>query len=97
MNSYTVYTSTNDYFTGVLDENYLNIIVAQSATNTTTVDGSLVSATNFLPILNTGYYGAQLAITNSGPHTVSSSQPIEVQAYGFGITDAYSYLGGLIK
>jgi len=42
MNSYTVYTSTNDDVTGDFNENYLNIIVPQSGTNSTFLDGSLV-------------------------------------------------------
>ena len=98
LTSYTVYTSTNDdNVTGGFDENYLNLIVAQSATNTTLVDGSLVAATNFTAIGTSGYYGAQLTVTNSGAHTVNSSQPIEVQVYGFGVADAYGYFGGIVK
>lgn len=97
MNSYTVYTSTNDDFTGDFDENFLNLIVPQSATNTTLLDGSLVAATNFVPIGTSGYYGAQITITNSGAHTASSSQPVGVEVYGFGTYDAYGYFGGVVK
>ena len=97
MNSYTVYTSTNDYFTGVLDENYLNIIVAQSATNATLVDDSIVASTNFVAIGTSGYYGAQITITNAGGHTVTSSQPVGVEVYGWGEADAYGYFCGIVK
>jgi hypothetical protein len=44
-----------------------------------------------------GYCGAQLTVTNSGVHTVTSSQPIEVQVYGWGQADAYGYFGGVVK
>ena len=99
MNSYTVYTSTNDLdeVIGDFDENFLNLIVPQSATNAVSLDGSLVAATNFLAIGTSGYYGAQITITNSGPHTVTSSQPVGVEVYGWGEADAYGYFGGVVK
>jgi hypothetical protein len=93
----TVFTSTNDYISGDFDENYLNIIVAQSATNSTSVDGSIVAATNFVAIGTSGYYGAQIVVTNSGVHTVTSSQPVGVEVYGFGPYDAYGYFGSVVK
>ena len=80
----------------VFDENYLNLIVAQSATNSTLVDGAFVAVTNFVAIGSSGYYGARLSVTN-GMHTVSSSQPVGVEVYGFGYYDAYGYFGGIIK
>jgi hypothetical protein len=75
----------------------MNLIVAQSAIINTLLDGSPVAATNFVPIWTSGYYGAQHTITNSGAHTVTSSQPISVEVYGFGIYDAYGYFGGIVK
>jgi ribosomal protein S11 len=79
------------------DENFLNLIVPQSATNSTYVDGSLVSASNFVAIGTSGYYGAQITVTNIGGHTVTSPQPVGVEVYGFGVADAYGYFGSLIK
>jgi len=79
------------------DENYLNIIVVQSAITNTFVDGLTVPATNFVAIGTSGYYGAQLTLTNSGVHTVTSSQPVGVEVYGFGFYDAYGYFGGVVK
>jgi hypothetical protein len=96
-----VFTLSNDWFSGDFDgdfeENYLNLIVTQSATNSTWVDGLAVAATNFVAIGSSGYYGAQITVTNSGVHAVTSSQPVGVQVYGFGYTDAYGYFGGLVK
>jgi hypothetical protein len=70
---------------------------AQSATNSTLVDGIPVAATSFTAIGSSGYYGAQITVTNGGAHTVTSSQPVEVQVYGWGETDAYDYLGGFVN
>ena len=82
---------------GDFAENYLNLIVPQSATNSTWVDGSLVAATNYVAIGTSGYYGARLTVTNSGAHTVTSSQPVGVEVYGWGEADAYGYFGGVVK
>jgi hypothetical protein len=75
----------------------LNIIVAQSATNSTYVDNSLVASTNFVAIGSSGYYAAQITITTNGVHKVISSQPVGVEVYGFGNSDAYGYFGGVVK
>jgi IgGFc binding protein len=93
----TVFTLPNDYRTGDFDENFLNLIVSQSATNSTWVDGSLVAATNYITIGTSGYFGAQITVTNSGAHTVTSSQPVGVEVYGWGQADAYGYFGGVVK
>ena len=94
------YLMTNTVVTPIyspgFDENYLNLIIAQSAITNTLVDGSHIPATNFVAIGTSGYFGAQISVTN-GVHRVSSSQPVEVQVYGFGDADAYSYFGGVVK
>jgi hypothetical protein len=83
---------------GDFDTNYLNIIVPQSATNSTFVDGSLVPAASFAAITNSGFYGAQILVTNAGAtHKVTSSQPVGVEGYGWGSFDAYGYSGGIVK
>ena len=87
----------DDNSSGDFPENYLNLIVPQSATNSTVVDGNLVAATNFVPIGTNGYYGAQIVVTIPGMHTVTSPQPVGVEVYGFGQFDAYSYFGGIVK
>lgn len=89
-----VYTPTN---ATAFDKNFLNLIVPQSATNSISVDSSLVPVTAYMPISTSGYFGAQIPITNGGPHTVTSSQPVGVEVYGWGEWDAYSYMGGTSK
>ena len=91
------FTNDTDRVIGDFDENYLSLIVTQSMIANTLVDGSLVAATNFVAIGSSGYFGAQLSVTNSGAHTVTSSKPVEVQVYGWGIFDAYGYYGGTVK
>ncbi len=100
LESTVVVTLTNDppyYVNGDFDENFINLIVPQSSTNAIVVDGSLVAATNFVAIGTSGYYGAQITITNVGAHTVINSQPVGVEVYGFGLSDAYGYSSGVTK
>lgn len=80
----------------MLDENYLNLIVPQSAITNTAINGLIVAATNFVAIGTNGYYGAQLVVTN-GVYKIMSSQPVGVEVYGFGTADAYGYFGGVVK
>ena len=78
------------------DENYLNLVVTESAVTNVLLDGIPVAATNFVAVGTSGYFGAQLFVTN-GVHTVTCSQPIGVEVYGFGNYDAYGYFGGIVK
>ncbi|HVU07403.1 MAG TPA: IgGFc-binding protein [Verrucomicrobiae bacterium] len=98
LTSYTVVTGPpmddSQLLPAGFDENYLNVIVGQSGTNSTYVDDIVV--TNFVAIGSSGYYGAQVPVTN-GSHTVISSQPVGIEVYGFGYLDAYGYFGGIIK
>jgi hypothetical protein len=93
----TVVTLPNDGIAGDFDENFLSIIVSWSAITNTVVDGSLVATNKFVAIGASGYYGAQIVMTNSGAHTVTSSKPVGIEIYGFGDSDAYSYFGGSVK
>ena len=77
----------------------LNLMVPPSTIGTTVVDGVPVAATNFVAMGNSGYYGAQIP-GGQASHTVNSSQPVEVQVYGFGYEDeldAYGYFGGAVN
>ena len=83
--------------TGDFAMNWLNIIVTRLAMTNTLVDGVPLTTNDFMPISTSGYYGARFSLTNSGPHTVTSSQPVGVEVYGFGFYDAYGYFGGVVK
>ena len=75
--------------------NYLNIIVVDWATNSTYLDVTN-AITNFVAVGTNGYFGARIVVA-TGTYTVSSSQPVGVQVYGFGSYDAYGYFGGVVK
>ncbi|HWC58202.1 MAG TPA: IgGFc-binding protein [Verrucomicrobiae bacterium] len=92
----TVFALSNDDTNGDFDESFLNLIVAQSAITNTLVDGSHIATTNFVAIGSSGYYGAQIPVAN-GVHTVTGSQPVGIEVYGFGLYDAYAYFGGVVK
>ena len=61
------------------------------------MDNSIVAVTNYAAFGTSGYFGAQITITNSGAHKVTSSQPVGVEVYGWGFTDAYGYFVGIVK
>jgi hypothetical protein len=97
LTSYTVYVPPDDLVTGDFDESYLNLIVPTSAITATYVDGVLASTlAPFTAISGSSYSGAQIS-RPAGSHTVTSSQPVEVQVYGWGSTDAYGYFGGVTQ
>ncbi|MGA3284415.1 MAG: immunoglobulin domain-containing protein [Verrucomicrobiota bacterium] len=77
------------------DLGYVNLIVEQSAIATTLTDGVPVSASSFMPIGGSGYYGVQIPLA-AGTHTISSPKPVGVQVYGYGpLADGYGYNGGI--
>jgi len=55
-----------------------------------------MAVTNYLAIGTNGYCGARIAVTN-GTHTVTSSLPVGVEVYGWGLQDAYGYFGGVAR
>ena len=56
----------------------------------------VIEPTDFVAIGSSGYFGAHLSVMN-GSHKVSSSQPVGVGDYGFGLWDACGYFGGVVK
>ncbi len=89
LTSYAIASPTN------FPVNYLNLIVPNSAISTTLMDNTNIPASQFVQIVGSGYSGAQLPV-GAGPHKVSSSQPLEVEVYGFAFQDAYGYIGGVL-
>jgi len=92
----TSYTFTVPDYTDTQDhpfENFVTLIVPQSALSTTLLDGTNISANNFQPIGHSGYSAARISVSPL-TYTVSSSQPMEVEVYGFGAADAYGFIGG---
>jgi hypothetical protein len=92
----TAYTVAVPYYSDKFTqpfENFVNLVVPQSAISTALLDTTNISADNFLPIGKSGYSAARLPVT-PGTHNLSSSQPMEVEVYGFGFCDIYGFIGG---
>ena len=100
LTSYTVAIGTNDGVTGDFNTNFLNLIVPQSAILATVMDGAsitnFVSLANFEQVGSSGYSAARIPVAPGSTHRISSSQPAELEVYGFGYYDAYSYIAGTV-
>lgn len=81
-------------FTKVYQEHYLTLVVPQSAISNTKIDGALVPTNNFRQIPASGYYYANVKVSE-GQHFVQSSEPIGIYAYGYGPANSYGYIGGM--
>jgi IgGFc binding protein len=90
-----IMTLANDGNTGDFRTNYMNIVVPQSAVSNVLLDNHLIGVTNFAEIGTSGYYGTRISLTTDGAHAVIGSQPLDVEAYGWGVHDAYGYFGSV--
>ncbi len=84
----------NLQFSKVYQEHYITLVVPQDALTSTYLDNNLVSAGLFQEIPNTNYYFAHIKV-QEGTHTINSSKPIGVYAYGYGPANSYGYIGGM--
>lgn len=90
MSSYIVQTVlTNDY-----GGHFVNVMCPTSITNQVKLDGTNVGPINFTNIANSGFAGAQLAIS-TGVHRLEAPLPFAAIVYGFTTEESYGYLGGL--
>jgi len=90
--SYTINTPTGGWF----PTNYINVIAPTSAalSGGVLLDGAPLPATVFQPIGTSPFSGAQVQAT-PGAHTLTAGLPFGVWVYGFKLTDAYGYTGGI--
>jgi RHS repeat-associated protein len=90
--SYTINTPTSGWF----PTNYINVIAPTSAVQSGGVllDGAPLPAVAFQPIGTSPFSGAQIQAT-VGAHTLTAGLPFGVWVYGFKLTDAYGYTGGV--
>lgn len=84
----------NLQFSKVYQEHYITLVVPQDALTDTKIDGSTVSPGLYKPIPNSNYYYANVRVSE-GQHTISSSKPIGIYAYGYGPANSYGYIGGM--
>jgi len=94
LTSYNIAVLANNVLNADFDQNFVNLIVPQSAISTIMMDTTNISTNNFLPIGSSGFSGARLPVTG-GFHNIKGLQPFEVQVYGWGNADSYGYIGGL--
>lgn len=87
--SYLVHAPVN------YENNWVNIIATQGVS--VTLDGVMVSPSEFEPIEGTGYSVARVLLqnTNHGNHKLVSQSPFGVTLYGYGQNTSYWYPGGL--
>ncbi|MBI9035220.1 MAG: hypothetical protein JEZ03_12185, partial [Bacteroidales bacterium] len=83
------------FFTSVtgFESQHINIVAPDYAINNIRLDNNLIDPSNFHPIENSGYQGAQLTV-NTGSHTVLGDFPIGVFSYGWNYYNSYGYPAG---
>lgn len=75
-------------------EQYLNVVIRQTGIASLQLDGTLVDASLFQPLSNTGYYWAQISVAD-GIHSISSDENFGIYVYGYGVANSYGYIGGM--
>lgn len=84
----------NLQFQKVYQAHYITLIVPANALTTTKIDGSTVAPNLYVKIPNSNYYYAHVPVSE-GKHSVVSSVPIGVYAFGYGPANSYGYIGGM--
>ncbi len=84
----------NFQYTKVYLEHYITLVVPQDALTSTKIDGAVVSPGLYKQIPNSSFYYANVLVSE-GQHTVNSTKPIGVYAYGYGPANSYGYIGGM--
>jgi hypothetical protein len=88
LNSYIISAGTSN-----IPNNYVNIASPTSNIGTVEIDGVVINSGLWNPIPGTNFSGSKVPIPY-GVHTITSTLPIGVLVYGFGLFDSYGYLGG---
>ncbi|MGC8957663.1 MAG: lectin-like domain-containing protein [Candidatus Kapaibacteriota bacterium] len=84
----------NLQFTKVYQEHYITLVVPADVLADTKIDGTTVSPNLFKSVPGSNYYYANVKV-QEGKHSISSSKPIGVYAYGYGPANSYGYIGGM--
>ncbi len=91
----TGYTITTPVGSVTEFENYVNLVVPNSAVGSIAIDGTSVPTSEFSPIGSSGFEGAQVDVS-PGSHVITGNgRPFGVFSYGFASYNAYSYYGGM--
>lgn len=82
-----VFLTPNKYI-----DDYINVIAPSGAT--VTLDGTVLVSSLYTAIPGTGFKVARIKV-NDGVHTIASSEPVGVIAYGYDRDVSYGYPAGL--
>jgi hypothetical protein len=88
LTDYIISSGTNS-----IPNNFVNITSKTSNTSAVMVDNVAVPSGSWTSVSGTSFSTARVPLT-AGVHTISSTLPVGVFAYGFGNYDSYGYLGG---
>lgn len=83
----------NLLFTKVYQEHYITLVVPQDALADTKIDGAPIPG-SYQQIPSSNYYYAHVKVSE-GKHSITSSKPVGVYAYGYGPANSYGYIGGM--
>lgn len=75
--------------------NFINITTETSNINTVELDGSVIAAGSFKPIIGSSYSFAQLNV-KQGVHNLRATKGFGVTVYALGGYDSYAYPGGTL-
>jgi len=90
--SYTILSIIDaNSFTG----NFVNIVADPADVTAMTLDGTLISPSEFHQIPGSRFWYAQHPV-QQGTHNMSAPAPFGVTIYGLGPVDSYSYTGGTL-
>lgn len=73
---------------------YMSLVTFGTGVGNISLDGQLIPTNQFQAIGNSGYFGAQLAVSN-GNHRLSAPAPFGVSVYGWSPYESYAFLGGI--
>ena len=76
------------------DIHYINVVAKAADIENIRLDGELIDQGLFVELGDSGYAGAQVAITD-GSHVIASGSPFGLYVYGFADHDSYGYPGGM--
>ncbi|MFZ1924590.1 MAG: Ig-like domain-containing protein [Solirubrobacteraceae bacterium] len=90
----TEYTITTPVGSETVFQNYVNLVVPDSAVGSVKVDGKAVPAAEFSPIGSSGFEGAQVDLEPGSHVLTGNGQPFGAFSYGFSEYNGYGYPGG---
>ncbi len=85
------------YHGGFIDpyDSYLGIIVDSAHTSAVSINGQPIAASQFVPIGDTGFSGANISVPKDSTFDISAPTPIGTWLYGWAPSESYGYTGGL--